>query len=129
MSRAKEIYKKDVWGWGFSDYQPIVNYFGNVIAQVEEGDYQGSTYVAYEKDGKYGFLCFGWGSCSGCDALKGCGDFEELDELINDLENNIKWFNSVDELKSYITNDYDRAGSHYYHEEEWKEFRDKVEAL
>ena len=68
-----------------SDYQPIVDSFGNVLIQVDDADYQGDTRVLYEKDGKYGYLNFGWGSCSGCDALQACCNIEEIQELINSL--------------------------------------------
>lgn len=108
------------------DYSPIIESFGDVLVQVDEDDYSGDSFVLLRKVDQYGFLCFGWGSCCGCDALQACETVEHLDELINELQNDIKWFDSLAEAKTYIADDPLRRGSHYYHAEEWNEFKTKV---
>lgn len=131
LSRVDRLYPRDPnesYYWGESSYQPMIDDFGQVLVQVDDNDYQGDTRVAYFKDGKYGFLNFGWGSCSGCDALQACNSREETAELIEETERSIIWFDTLDELKAYITDEL-RKQSYYWHEDEWKEFADAVLAL
>lgn len=63
MKTAKELYpeyweneQKSGSFYGPGNYQPIIDEIGNVLVQVDDGDYQGDTRVMYEKDGKYGDL-------------------------------------------------------------------------
>jgi hypothetical protein len=108
------------------DYSPIINSFGQVVLQVDDDDYQGDTFALLSKDGSFGFLSFGWGSCSVCDALQGCESYEELGGLIAGLEHGIKWFDSLPTAQSYIGDDEARKGSYYYHADTWNSFRDQV---
>lgn len=130
MSKARELYGKELDASWFcvSSYQPMIDSFGEVLVQVDDNDYQGDTRVVYYKDGQYGFLNFGWGSCSGCDALQACENEEEVNKLIDSLEQDVKWFDSLQELKDYIT-DSQRKYSYYSHETEWTDFVVKVLAL
>ena len=128
-SRARALYCKDYedsdgsYFYGPSDYNPIIQSFGEVLVQVDDDDYQGDTRVLLRKDGRYGFLNFGWGSCSGCDGLQACSSFREIEELIQGLERDIKWFDTLAEAQAYIGNDAEREGSYYYHEDEWAKFK------
>lgn len=99
MKTAREIYKEDEYWY---DYQPMLEEFGNIILQCDEDNYQGDSYLVYEQNGKYGYLTFGWGSCSGCDALQACLTIDEVQELIDTLYHKIKWFDSLNELKDYF---------------------------
>lgn len=110
----------------FYDYDPIIRCFGDVLVQVADSDYSGDTRILLKKDDCYGFLVIGWGSCSGCDALQGCNTFAEVDELINEIEGDIKWFNTLAEAKAYIANDDERSGSFYVNCVEWIEFQTQV---
>ncbi len=105
MSTAKYLYSKAL---GIpNDYQPIINLFGEVLLQIDEDNYQGDSWVLYEAHesyGTYGFLNFGWGSCSGCDVLQGCENLEEVDSLIEDLYQSIKWFDSASEALNWFKN-------------------------
>ena len=130
MGRAREFYGDELdddWMCVYA-YQPIIDSFGKVLVQVEDNDYQGDTRVVYEKDGQYGFLNFGWGSCSGCDALQACSSEKEVDDLIDSLEQDVKWFASLDELKNYLTAK-ERDYSYYYHEDNWSNFVKQVMEL
>ena len=82
-------------------YEELYKQFGTVLIQIDIGLYSGDTFVVLEKDGKYGYLVFGWGSCSYCDALLGCSDFDDLQGLSDHLETSIKWFDTKDELKEW----------------------------
>ena len=104
---------------------PIIDLFVEVAVRVDDSDYQGDTRVLLKKDEKWGFLVIGWGSCSGCDALQGCGSYKEIGELIGQLDNDIQWFESLTSAKEYILS-IDRKGSFYSHQEEWELFRKQV---
>jgi len=99
------------WWSGPSSYQPIIDAIGNVLAQEEDHDYQGDTFVLYGGDinyrgagSVYGILVIGWGSCSGCDSLQACDSYGELQSLADRLESSVQWL-SVDELREWIKGD------------------------
>lgn len=132
MKNAKELYP-ECWKdeqergsfYGPADYQPIIDEIGNVLIQVDDNDYQGDSRVLYEKDGKYGFLIFGWGSCSGCDSLQACNNTNDIQELINELVNDVKWFDSLEELQKYFS-EKDWELEYSWHADETKDFITKV---
>lgn len=123
MKKAIEIYEDDKWGW--DDYQPMLNSFGKILIQVDDDDYQGDSRLIYEKDGKYGYLQFGWGSCSGCDALQACDDLNDVQELMDSLNDRIKWFDSLDELQLYFK-EKDWSLEYSWKQEEQKMFVNEV---
>jgi hypothetical protein len=125
MKKADEIYDNS---WGLWDYQPMLNEFGNILLQKDERDYQGDSFLIYEKDDKYGYLTFGWGSCSGCDALQGCNSISEVQELMDRLYSSIEWFDSLDALKEYFE-ETDWTLQYQYSIPEFKEFLIEVENL
>ena len=132
MKKAEEIYpeylkeeQENGSFYGPCDYQPIIDEIGKVLIQVDDNDYQGDSRVLYEKDGKYGFLIFGWGSCSGCDALQACSSIKEVQDLIDVLLNKVKWFDSLEELKKYFS-EKDWELEYSYNADETKEFIARV---
>lgn len=111
--------------WCAYDYNPLIQQIGSILIQVDDNDYQGDTRVLFEKEGRYGFLIFGWGSCSGCDALQACNSTQEIAQLLETLINDVEWFNSLDQLKErFTTKDWELDYS--WHAEETKEFIEKV---
>ena len=122
MIKAEEIYESVNYIY---DYQPILNAIGNVLIQVDDDDYQGDSRLLYEKEGKFGYLIFGWGSCSGCDALQACESMNDVQELIDCLVNDVKWFDSLGELKEYFK-EKDWELEYSWHSSETKEFIEKV---
>lgn len=112
------------------NYSTLLSHFGKVLLEENYGSYQGDTLAIIKDKGKLGFLNFGWGSCSGCDALQACSTTEELANLMERLFNNIKWFDSLTELKTWVLEaDEDRIDGFYRSEEEWKQFAKKVKNL
>lgn len=109
------------WWFCISDYQPMIDAFGNVVVQVNDNDYQGDTRVLYDNDGRIGFLIFGWGSCSGCDALQACENMGEVQQLCDSLQDSIKWFDSKEDALRWAK-EKDWAAEWYWHEEEGKKF-------
>jgi|694.fasta_scaffold37472_3 hypothetical protein len=132
MSRAEALYPRNHRGeFPFvADYYPIIHSFGTVLTEADIGSYQGDTVAILQDDAKgFGFLVFSFGSCCVCDALQACGTYAEIDELINSLENGVRWFSSLQEAKDYVMDDEMRKGSHCWHEPEWVEFKHKVQSL
>lgn len=106
MINIKELYK-DCDGY-FWDYKPMIEAFGNIAIIVEDDDYQGDTRVLYNNKGKIGHLIFGWGSCPGCDALQACNTIDDVQELCNELERSIEWFdNAVKALAWFEAHDWE----------------------
>lgn len=99
MKKAIEIYKNENY---WCDYHPMLEEFGDIITKVDEDGYQGDTWILYNDGGRYGYLQFGWGSCSGCDALQGCGSIEEVQELMDSLYESIRWFDNKNEAKQWF---------------------------
>lgn len=117
MIDVRTLYKEEEGNYCWYDYQPMVEAFGNVVVQVDDDDYQGDTRVLYDNNGKIGHLVFGWGSCSGCDALQACETLDEVQELCNMLENSIIWFDSKAEaLKWFETHDWEGSWEWFYDE-------------
>lgn len=94
----EEVYPGDE-GY-FSDYDKLLGSYGyEIVVKEDEDGYQGDSLVLFRKEGRYGFLCFGWGSCSGCDALQACGSIEDVEDLRKELHRSITWGNAAESLK------------------------------
>lgn len=99
-------------------YEEIVDTFEcQTILEADDNDYQGDSYKLLKNTaGNYGILIFGWGSCSGCDALQAIVDYisiqipeqrkeqilRELTELRDQMYSSITW-RSRNEMVEYIT--------------------------
>lgn len=123
MIDVKKLYDDNKY-YFWCDYQPMIEAFGKIAIQVDDADYQGETRVLYDNNGKIGHLIFGWGSCSGCDALQACRNLEDVQELCNELENDIKWFdNANDALEWFKTHDW--KGDYVWRQKEFHEYFEK----
>jgi len=120
---AEELYPVDPdSGWYTPcDYTPMIESFGEVLLNVEERSYQGSTWALYVDGGRIGYLEFGWGSCGGCDALQACSSPAEVQRLMDELRQSIKWFPSkVAALEWFNTHDWE--GDWSWHEKDCRQF-------
>lgn len=127
MKTAKELYSSEQIEkfFGVWDYHPMLEEFGDILIEIDENGYQGDSFILYKNENKYGFLTYGWGSCSGCDALQACNNIEEVQELMDALYNSIQWFDSLKSVKSYFETrdwDLDWVG----HTQEFKDFKREV---
>ncbi len=118
------------WGWGVGDYEPMVTAFGQrTIVSEDDADYQGDSYRLLgdgdEPDQKYGLLIFGWGSCSGCDALQQCDSVAELQDLADSIQDSIKWFCNKSDLRKYME-EHDWEGDWHWRQEAARDFRRQV---
>lgn len=120
---VRKIYG-DEGRYGWYDYQPMIDAFGKIAIQVDDDAFQGDSRVLYDENGKIGCLIFGWGSCSGCDSLQACRGWDDVQELCDELQNDIKWFeNKKEALVWFKTHDWE--GNYYGHSCETKEFIQK----
>ena len=110
----------------YSNYDPIVKHFGDILVENHDSDYQGDSRYLIQASGKIGFLVIGWGSCSGCDALQACSNDRDLRELVDSLWNQVKWFDTIEQAKAYLNDEEEREGSYYSHTTNWKNFISEV---
>jgi hypothetical protein len=104
------------------DYEPLLKTLAPVIVlQVDDEDYQGDSRVLFRDGDRWGVLLFGWGSCSGCDALQACDTWEEIAQLRNQLAADVHWEPSKADMLHYIET-HDWEGEYAWHEEETKSF-------
>lgn len=122
---------KDGFSWCAGlHYEPLVEAFGQrVIVAVDVNDYQGDSYRLIadgdEPDQRYGILIFGWGSCSGCDALQACESIDDLQALADSLQSQVQWFSDKEALRRYME-EHDWKGDWSWHQEEMHDFRRQV---
>jgi len=84
-------------------YTALLKSFGfDLVLNFDIGQYQGSTYCIFRDLPRYGYMVFGWGSCSGCDSLEACSSYEDLDKLRQSLFNSIRWFESAPDCAKYL---------------------------
>lgn len=122
MKTALELYPPDQYGHSyFSDYQPIVDNFGTVVVQTSTHDYQGDTFVLYRDGDRFGYLCFGWGSCSGCDSLQACDTHADVQSLMERLRDDIIWRESAREMLGYLATT-DWQGKFQWRDEAFRDF-------
>lgn len=128
----REVYPDAQDKYGFcapANYDPLLESFGyEILLQVDDKDYQGDSRVLYRDGTRYGLLIFGWGSCSGCDALQACGSYEEIEELRKELHDGIRWFDSAEEALKYFE-EHDWEGDFYWNDDETKRFINEGIAL
>lgn len=123
-----ELLEKDNlrYFYGPSDYSPMVNSFGEILIEQHCDDYQGDSWILLKNNDLYGYLCFGWGSCSGCDALQGCESIEEVAEIYTRLRDSITWRTKEETIKWFDEHDWEGDYGSFYKEDQ-KKFLDNVQ--
>lgn len=116
MKTAAEIYPDHQYGPGRWDYGPLLESFGPVLLRVDDDDYHGNSGVLYRDGDWYGLVIFGWGSCSGCDALYACNTYDEVDAFIRELHSQVRWMRGPEMLRYFQTHNWE--GDYSYHAEE-----------
>ncbi|MBM3314458.1 hypothetical protein FJY71_01255 [candidate division WOR-3 bacterium] len=113
------------------DYTPLLESIGHqILVSVDEERYEGDSFlIVKDSAGKYGLLIFGWGSCSGCDALQGTRSYQEIEELRQNLIADIRWFSCVAALIAYVSDTSRTELQHYYHSGIWPKFVAAVQAM
>jgi hypothetical protein len=77
----------------YPSYMDLVKTFpASILLDVSDHDYQGETRLLIRDETRFGYLRFGWGSCSGCDALEAAhGSLADLTTLRDDLARSAHW--------------------------------------
>lgn len=109
---------------GLYSYDPIIDSFGDTIIRVDDND-SGDSYVFFRTKDKLGILIFGWGSCSFSDALLNCKSYEDVQNVYDNLQSSIKWFENVEEVKAYLSSE-DLELEWYYYEVAYIDFVEKI---
>lgn len=74
-----------------------------VLARHDDDDYQGDSRLLVRDGIRYGLLTYGWGSCSGCDALEGAGsNLADVTELRDQMWRQIHWEDSAYAMLAYV---------------------------
>lgn len=119
-------FRDQEYGWFCApSYDELIDSF-EVLTLIEEhdDDYQGDSFYLFTDGRQFGILVFGWGSCSGCDALEGCDSEEEVIELRGDLWNSIVW-RSESEMIEYLRT-HDSPSKWYYYTDAGRRFDRKL---
>lgn len=110
----------------YIDYEDLIRSMGVTILESDRfGSYQGDMIFVLQVDGQFGFLVFGYGSCSACDALQACDTYEELDNLRQRLYDDIRRFDTAEEVADWMEKELDDdspSSGWYFYEEEAVEF-------
>lgn len=121
--------EEDKYGWDL-DYDKIVKSFRyDLLASVTLGSYQGDILYLLQNGDQYGFLCVGYGSCSGCDALEACDTRADVEQLRKSLHDDIVWIGDrTTTLKWLVERDWE--GQYYGNDPDVKTFvLDAVRAI
>lgn len=128
----KDLDNKNCYG-----YEGLIDSFEvDVVLSEHDDDYQGdSFYLLRDADDRYGYLVFGWGSCSGCDAFEAASDDVSwgsnptaLIDLRDELWNDVSWFDSLDNLRAYFVEN-DVKLQWYGYRSTFKVFLERVNGL
>ena len=110
-----------------SDYDSLLASLGFVILiKVDDNGYSGDSRVLFQHGDFYGVCIFGWGSCSGCDALQGCSSWDEIEELRKQVFDSIRWGSARETLQYMREHDWE---GDYSNGTETNVFREEVENL
>lgn len=84
-------------------YQELVDSMEvETVLNVDSGDYTGDSFYLVKDGDRFGLLTFGWGSCSGCDALAGCYTVEQATKLRDEIYGQIHWEDNAAALLGYV---------------------------
>ena len=123
MKPIREVYPdREDGDYGPVDYQPMLDSFGHdILLQVDDRDYQGDSRLILRDGQRIGYLNFGWGSCSGCDALQATETYAGLDELRSKIYSGTQWFSGPFEALNFFET-HDWEADYSWHEDEQKQF-------
>lgn len=102
------------WSHGVG-YMTLIQAMGHdLLVHLSESGWSGDDFLLMrDADGRYGFLVFGWGSCSGCDAMEAASSWEDAEAIYQKLCDDVHWFDTLAGCVAYI-HDKHRAGMEWY---------------
>lgn len=81
----------------WSEYAEEIFGDWDVIWDNSQADYQGSVEFLAHKDGKFGYLSYSYGSCSGCDSWEDM----EAEKVREEFQRMAEFFEDVHALKKF----------------------------
>lgn len=103
-------------GHRLGGYEAIIGLcVDEVVTSERFGDYQGDAYVLVRMGDAYGFLTYGYGSCSGCDWYEGTSSVDGFVEMTIALRDQTHWEPSADALYDWLQ-ERDWPGQYSWHE-------------
>ena len=126
LCKYEKYYEDDEGYFTHPYYAELINAFGYEVVSVKDsGDYQGDYFYILRNGSSFGWLVFGYGSCSGCDSMQACNTPAEVLDLAMRLENNIIWHEDAAGLKDYLENK-DHEGEFYGYRSSWPEMVEEM---
>lgn len=110
------------------EYGPILESFGELIFRWDQDDYQGDTIALVVDGDNIGYVEFGWGSCSGCDALQASDDYEDVASLRNSMAAQVTWRSAGDMLTWLQAHDW-RGDYSWHSSDRRRATRDMIDEL
>jgi hypothetical protein len=127
MKPIEEVYPDHPHSSG--EYGPMLESIGHqILLRVDDSDCQGDSRVLFADGERRGYLQFGWGSCSGCDALQAADSYQELEQLRASLVEAIRWFDSAKDALAWFES-HDWEGDYSWHADGQKEFVAHAKAI
>ncbi len=94
---------EDVHPFGGVEYDTLINSMEvEILVQAHDDNYQGDSWYLLSGPQGIGFLTFGWGSCSGCDAAEAVHNVEEATELRDELWASITWHPTLAAMRAWL---------------------------
>jgi len=92
----------DLYAYSYDELLESVNPLVKWTVIGDDYNYQGDYFYFGELEDKYYYVVIGYGSCSGCDALQGCGGYLELVDLRDDIKRSIREFDSLQDFEKWF---------------------------
>lgn len=119
---AEAELKMTEWGSFDGEYEDLISSMDlEHIVHQKFGTYQGDAVSIVKKGRAYGLLIFGYGSCSGCDALEACSKIEDVIELRDNLYREIHWEPGRVAFTKWLM-ERDWEGQWIWHEDEFRKW-------
>lgn len=128
LKRAEATANGWRWGsveddWPHCDYEDLFTSRGLTIEVGRTfGSYQGDiAMVLGDGQGRFAATVFGYGSCSGCDALEACDSWDEIEAMADQMTSGLEWRETRSEIYQELHDALvgDKGLNWYYHDEEY----------
>lgn len=108
----------------WNEYTEEMFYNWDIVWEASVNDYQGSVEFLALKDGKFAYMVYNYGSCSGCDSWEGepeeqiRRDFANMVELFDDHLDLSAWANQTNHtgILEYLKEHKDKFDKQFIHD-------------
>jgi hypothetical protein len=131
VTTPKPEWVKDRYG---TSYEELVDGWGYEVVTFDTiGSYEGDHFVVLRDGERYGWVVFGYGSCSGCDELEAAapwnedGDWTEVVKLSDELRAKVEWHDLAAALADRLAA-LERGNEWWLNDSEGRDARDRAVA-